>query len=467
MRARLRVYAELGESLSNEHVNPSIIEAAIRRYDEVCFQHRIAKKINTQGRFFRIVCSSRQTLPLAAWAENGIGIYIEVAPNAIASTFRTITQRYKDLAGAPCDEWGYAFLFILEHLWIHIVLRLFSLKIESFGKLASSLFGHAANATHLGCTPGQETCFLIHPYIASSKRLAPLELLSIRSLDVPAYRLVDNSCYIDSLLMIFLTSDEKYWRETILSTEVESTDYTRVAKAFPAIGSAAGVTAVAAVVQRHIEDDFRSLHAHLDSTRIRIELAKLLPEMRSATGWWEPFSASVIYDAIADLFPALATACPTRIVKDGYLGRLCYPSRNLLQMWDYLDPLTNTEGSYEEILWNELSAPVLVFQNGGSPNICCFDSVDPESVSTADGETRLVTKARTFGETILGQRYRLVGVVTLIGDSHYIAYIRWHEAWYRYDDTGPSLTPLSHLPAEGVWRDSGSSKPALFFYTHT
>jgi len=383
-------------------------------------------------------------------------VVIEVAPRVISSEFLRNPLKFKLLAGDPCETDGYALLFILEHILIHLLVEVFAShdtegEIFEFSRLATYHFLHPSPPyANKECTWYSNQCILI-------------------SLRLPTnfYQLLQNSCYLDTILMIILGGDASSWRETIFTEDVNHTDYVHFLSAFPKAASIERVRSVAYQLQTSLFDDYSAIFSNstigsLTSTSIRECFASILPDMKLG-GAWAPFESSIIYDLLADFFPGLKTQCPVRIVKDGAPSSFQKRPRNLLQMWDYMDPLTDTEGSYEEILWDEIDSPMLVFQNGCLPPIREFDSLRPEDVVT-DNTRKIVHKRRAFGETILQGRYRLSGVVTLVGGGHYIGYIRAAGTWYYYNDSGPEFRELPSLPRIGVWQESHGAKPDLLFY---
>ena len=132
----------------------------------------------------------------------------------------------------------------------------------------------------------------------------------------------------------------------------------------------------------------------------------------------------------------------------------------LFQFWDYLGS-NSSEG--EEILWDSIKSPILVFQNGGLPPITDFGSIGSEGT---------YLKVRSFGETIIHKKYNLFGVIMLHGTrpgknggSHYTAYIKTKGGqWYSYDDIGPVF---KRCTTPKVFNESGGSKPEMYFYQKT
>ena len=470
----------LGNSFDPHIFGSDDLECLFRHYDSLCFRNDFARRANRRLCFS---VSPRRAGPLGAFQVSQSELSVEVAPVVIASEFRRNSLKFKLLAGNPCETEGYGLLVILEHIFIHLLIEVFAShnsvgEIADFSRLASHHFSHvqsmtsdpagslrsgSPNAGREGLTnrraETQRDCILSPP---RPPVRGPTNF----------YQLQHNSCYLDTLLMIILGGDATAWREAVFTADVNSTDYSHFLSAFPAAATVERVRSVAYQLQTTLFDDYSSVFStelrsasrpSLDSSSIRECFASILPDMK-IRGVWAPFSASVVYDLLADFFPGLKTQCPVRIIKNGEFDSFKTRPLNLLQMWDYLDPLTDTEGSYEEILWDEIKSPMLVFQNGSLPPIREFDSLQPEIVATPNSGRTTVHKQRAFSEQILDGRYRLGGVVTLVGGGHYIGYILVGGRWHYYNDSGPEFRPLDDLPRGGVWRETGGAKPDLLFY---
>ena len=445
----------LGNSFNPLTFGSDGLECLFRQYDSLCFQDDFSRRAKRQLGF---TVSPRRVGLLGNFRVNRATLFVEVAPVAIAAEFRRNPLKFKLLGGKPCATEGYALLVVLEHILIHLLDEVFASRdrlgtLMEFPRLAHHHFFHPLppNSHETKCTWYSDQCIIAAPLNAPTN----------------FYRLQNNSCYLDTILMIILGGSATAWREAIFTADVNSTDYSQFLSAFPSGESIERVRSVAYQLQACFFDDYSAIFSHsklgsLDSLPIRECFASVLPEMKIG-GVWGPFSASVVYDLLADFFPALKTQCPVRIILDGTLDSFKTRPLNLLQMWDYLDPLTDTEGSYEEILWDEIKSPMLVFQNGNLPPIREFDSLQPETV-VIDNQRTTVHKRRAFSETILEGRYRLGGVVSLVGGGHYIGYILVGEKWHYYNDSGPEFQALDALPREGVWQETGGAKPDLLFY---
>lgn len=458
--ARLEVYHRSWATSSDVEPNLSQI---VDNYDSLCFQNDLQRSLAQSQRSRRYAFDRRETGTLGACTLGTKDLLLEIAPAVVAARFSQTPARFQRLAGYPCENARQCILFVVEHALAHVVVELYdsyspSGKLLGFSELAALHFGH--RPFPLKCSLGSSECLL-------NEKENDCYLLS--KPPTVFFKLRENSCYIDAVLTVILNAQDPCWRSAIFKCDLAAADYESVAKAVALTSDQ--VLSVATRVLAHLRYAFQLMRgapgagrggAHLDSSPVRSALLEMLPDLKSHDGSWLSFSTSALYDALADLFPRLQAHCPVALVDQHRTVRRRLRRFNLLQMWDFLDPLTQTEGTYENILWEQLEEPALVFQNGGLPAIKAFDSLEAELVVT-DRETVLVSKARTFGETILGGRYRLMGVVTLVNDTHYVACVRTSAGWCYYDDSGPVFVLLNRLP-DGTFHQTSARRPELFFY---
>lgn len=263
-----------------------------------------------------------------------------------------------------------------------------------------------------------------------------------------------NSCYLDSLLAVILDCDSDFWRRTIFTHNPT----TREGKKF----------------RTALFDDYREMESGetLECGKVRSTLLPLLPDMKCGRRWVF-YNVGEVYDAIADLFPELKMTIPEKIRR----GKKRVFVKEHLATIAFPDFLGHDESDPKEILFDDLTSEALVFLNGGVPRIRVFDRTGVEKGWTHYGNTKhhfAFDKTRAFGETILDGRYRLVGIVTLLGvgeigeGSHYIAYVLKGGEWYLYDGAGDQpYTRLTKLPRAGVWEDRHGRFPAMYFYAKT
>ena len=331
-------HTALGSSFNPRTFGSAGLERLFRQYDSLCFNGDFGRRSNREIRFSS---SPRQVGALGDFQVGRFDIVVEVAPRAISAEFLRNPLKFRLRGGDPCDTEAYAVLFILEHILIHLLVEVFAShdngnEICEFYRLAAYHFSHpdpAPSASGTGCAWHANPCIL-----------DPLQL------PTNFYQLNQNSCYLDTILMIMLGGGAPVWRETVFIEDVNRVDYGKFLSAFPAAASAARVRATAFQLQTSLFADYSAIFSDasagsLTAAPIRDCFASVLPDMKPG-GAWAPFSASEIYDLLVDFFPGLKIQCPVRIVKDRVTTSFQTRSRNLLQMWDYMDPLTDTEGSY-------------------------------------------------------------------------------------------------------------------------
>lgn len=290
------------------------------------------------------------------------------------------------------------------------------------------------------------------------------------------WRFWENSCYFDSLLTPMFAGEFSVFLELIESVNPDALDYQ------PAEMCGSGSTLdsedlreVAKMFVASLREDLSNLGKGrlVQCRRLRDLARSCFPELRGRGGWII-FEPGIIYGWLSDLFPTLRMPYLSGIRST---RRFTCRSRAIFDVWDFIgdDPTRQ-----EEIIWSEYSAPVLVFQNGGSPPITVFDRTGDEISEVADYSTRKLryvktrfTKKRALGLTILDGRYTYVGGSLLHGTtlgreggSHYISCLRVSPGKFvLVDDLSGVASPIESV-GEWAFREGGT-KPILFFYVRT
>ena len=276
--------------------------------------------------------------------------------------------------------------------------------------------------------------------------------------------------------MVLFDSASTFWRNTLLKSNARSD--------------------IAQRLQNQLIEDYENIHNQnkvIMCSGLRDILSEVIPEMKE-NGRWVIYNTASAYDAMTEIFPNLKIRVPYEIrhKKRKTSPVLKYAEESMLTMWDYMDPLTDTDESYKVIRWDKIDNPILVFTNGGIPRIKIFNKKGEEQTGTYIGKKfhkANITKARAFDYTIIDGRYTLVGVVTLHGvdpkhegGAHYTSYflgprrtsatkmspkISANLVWYHYNDLGPSFEEIDFLPQTGVWEESHENMPAMYFYART
>jgi hypothetical protein len=201
-------------------------------------------------------------------------------------------------------------------------------------------------------------------------------------------------------------------------------------------------------------------------------LAECLPDMKEE-GRWVIYEPNSIYDLFATAFPNLRMPIVrATVTSQGEVIDKSIREYNTLNMWDYLDTHEDVEGDHEEILWNEVDTPFLVFENGRVP-VKILNQKGVEEVRDPYNPKKKIQikKARAFGEYILDGRYKIVGVLSASGasdnsemGSHYVSYYINSDLYIKYNDIGPSIRKLEKLPDIGVWKMERGHVPIMYFY---
>lgn len=274
----------------------------------------------------------------------------------------------------------------------------------------------------------------------------------------------ENSCYLDSLLMLFLTATTSYYRKGILEMDLNNAVYKLTQDKITYAcetgkRSSEETRKIAMDIQNEIKRDYEALTQPdvevLECRSIRSLLRECRPEIHR--GRYLTQSVSDIYHTFTELFPDLSM----KNVK--FLGSRPPQDISMFIATDFMD---NPE-SPPFIDWESFNQPVIVFRNGLSPPIDNFNSLEPQKVNGGS-----FLKYRSFGERILDDKYELFGVIIHKGSElsgHYVAYIKskdesGRDVWYYYDDVSLTWKKLKELP-KSAWISLGSKqRPELFFY---
>ncbi len=482
-------------------INGNDIEYIFNLYDITFFQGQIREKIDESGAKINFLARSR----LFGYAGvcgykylSGVRYYfLDIAPNVLESVLKRYPAGVPMAAGIGCSDRLSCTQLIMEHEIVHLLCTLwgYTEKANLPGKakdlygphgllfqcLIHEYFGHTNFQHDLGLT--DVVTEFIDPKTLPSGFVAKYRNKNIIS---AAFQNWSNSCYLDSVLMVLFDSASPFWRRNLMDVNVDSIKYEgKVCTDNSNVDTDEKVRAMAKRIQAQIKTDYTALHAEnriIKCTILRELLALCLPSMKPK-GQWVIFNTGAVYDALVAVFPDLAIDIPYQIyrwaadVNEYIADTVDFKSEATLTMWDYMDPLEDHEldHDYKVIRWDLISAPVLVFYNGGMPRIRKFNQIGEENGYVyIEGERHdfLVNKARQFDYTIIDDRYRLVGVITLEGVSlkseggtHYTAhFLGVDDNWYYYNDAGATVIKVDKLPDEGVWMEKGGSMPSMYFY---
>ena len=502
-------------------LNGNDIGALFKLYDVTFFQGQIQEKIAEMGSYIEFFARSRKSgvagLCGVKLVDGQKIYYLDIAPNIVETLFKFYPDGLYIEAGLSCKDRLSCIQLIVEHEIIHLLTIIWGFSINKNSTVNTDVYG----------THGLLFQCMIEEYFGHSRYdhdlgivltgvvgLSEAEESSIVKGNIPNafinYRASKNSligagfenwsasCYLDSILMVLFDSISPFWRKNIMDVDISTIDYTGkiFGTAVTSIDTMDKMRSHALKIQEQIKKDYTETHADkriVKCTILRQLLAEVVPNMRPH-GKWVLFNTGAVYDAIVDVFPDLSLDIPFQIhrwIKDSSYEKggtyisdsVDYTKESSLTMWDYMDPLTDLETAhdYKEIRWDLIDSPVLVFYNGGTPRIRNFakDGVEKGYIyikgdisGTVEKHAFDIFKKRSFGLTIIDDRYRLVGVITLEGvsatkegGSHYTShFLGVDKNWYYYNDIGAVVAKVDSLPDEGVWVEKGSSMPSMYFY---
>ena len=438
-------------------------------YDDAVFDGQLANRLKKQSSTLKFHVDDRNTgIPGEIEVEDSTYTLI-IAPRILLSLERGGKTRLHLL-----DE-------TIKHQLIHLAMLLWNY----YGREPLSVFG--GYGTLFECMMKEyfpeisdysllDAIVLITPYLQIAKPLG-------------AFENWENSCYLDSVLMVLFECASDWWRKNMLERIPSPKDEFKGVCDIPG-GSPITTPNSLYDLRLQIRDQLRQDYAQINDegevimcTNLRGQLQRCLPGLKEDEKW-ELFNAGALYDLLASLFPALQLNIPVEVVRwnpELQEHEISPPEEKLratIPMWDFMDPnqLIEEQG-FERILWDspQFNSEVLVLINGGVPRVKIFSMRGQEKGFFYINGQRTnyeVTKARAFGMTILSDTYRLIGVVTLQGvsptqegGSHYISYfLSTEERWYRYNDLTANAVEVFSLPNNGVWEEKGGEMPAMYFY---
>jgi serine/threonine protein kinase len=304
----------------------------------------------------------------------------------------------------------------------------------------------------------------------------------------------EDSCYVDSLLMILLFSCDNFWHRGMLDANVLINQPLKCEQQKQDITDPKEANRYRREVQDQLKAEFEALIEVQESddedqdeediqrttcTLFRKLVARCLPSTR-VRGKFVMYGAPEFYAKLTDIFPEISLEVTTYNVLTQE-RRLEANFKSWIPVNQYLvapptpDEVLAGAGGRWTVDWDAIDLPVLVFANIDSPRFSILDAPGDER-GDVNGEPWAATKIRGFGPTILGGRYTLIGVITLqgvkpnrTGGAHYVSYFRADDGkWYYYNDLRRGkATSINTLPRIGVWEEAALSMPAMYFYAKT
>lgn len=376
-------------------------------------------------------------------------------------------------------------LRLFEHYLIHLIMLLW--KVHKPSEIHGPLFKRLAKMFN------RERDELLHLQTSSSL---------VRANKTSLYTLTQNSCYMDSLLMILLKCD--YYINAFFLTNVDLVKYKDETQ-----------RSRIKTLQCILYANYTSEERYITSDKIRDVLYGCYPDMKTPSGAWDFYSVSEIYDLIAHMFyKDLSLEKHTLLYIDKFDSKRNHvvkdpPFRSVFTFWEFMDSYADTDDQYTKIMWSKYNLDIIVFRNSGVPAIQNFGSLESETIKSVmyihaksyeeiyDEKRKIyyyydnlngkmtaaklkvgahlrsfkVSKARCFSEYILGGKYQMVGAVILhgtkpgeSGGTHYTSFVRIAEFMWRYDDMGPIWQKCEQFPKSEIFYERDGKKPELYFY---
>ena len=268
------------------------------------------------------------------------------------------------------------------------------------------------------------------------------------------YKYHENSCYLDSLLMVLLFTKSNVFRNTFFTTNIDiiyqlQNTFTGICSQDSSIKSFKDFNNFIKDFQGELFHDYMNMFTSETNTKcknIRNLLVECLPDIsegmrknvKNVKNVWSIYNVSEIYNFITNIFPSLkGKEYPYIIIPTGNEG--ISPPNSVFTFWEFMEI-----PDIKEIIWEGIDNDILVFRNGGIPAITDFGSITSEDISIptkdygsrelsshlsedefpsgelhSDGDEELITinKSKVFGETILNGKYEMIGAIMLNGIS--------------------------------------------------
>lgn len=285
------------------------------------------------------------------------------------------------------------------------------------------------------------------------------------------YRYTENSCYLDTLLLIIFNNLSKKWVNAMILVAYQKSDF-KPLLCKERLSLEATIT-YAEKLRKILSDEYNKMHSYssifLKCTDVRSSLVQCIPNIKQGQKY-VPYNVGEIYNLFAGLYPGLNIDIPYVIKDKGKITTRDIMTVPSFTMWEFMED--NQDG--KEYLWDEVTSDILVFQYTGVPAIVNLGSLESEKSIVKIGEQiyeTIANKKRIFSEAILDERYRLVGAIILQGyipgtesGIHYVGYfVDPSGDYYYYNDIGPQIIKLDEYP-ETIWKYDNYNMPFMYLY---
>lgn len=284
------------------------------------------------------------------------------------------------------------------------------------------------------------------------------------SSNIPKTGLVyyENSCYMDSLIMILLFSSTTFFKNKLFNPIISLSSINEY------FGNMIyNINDVEKDI-KFFSENFQDIYFNIDNTKnytcknIRQKLLDYLPLKYKER--WIFSNPTYIYSLFSHFFDWNTKYTTSKGSK--IKSAASFP---------FIDYLTDDE--VIKINWDKIDSDILVFNNTRSPHITNFSKIGIEKGETCIGNDCYpfkIKKVRKFGEYILNGKYKLIGIIILLGTpkkgeggSHYVCnFLGIDGNWYYYDDDSSIIKKIIKLNYS-VWNDRGGKTPSMYFYEKT
>jgi len=483
------------------------IEKVFDIYDNLFFAYQIRKKLKERKSILKFVAGKRKKgvagLCLRKEKSTSIEYIIDVSPYLIAKIADEKIKMLRKVLEIKTPDRVYSFLFILEHLIIHLLMYLW----EYLDKEKTDVY--SSHGTLYRCVLKSYFGYNNQKPDKSMASIVNGEIESIsEKLIVGMMKNWSESCYMDSLLTGLLIGASNVPRKAILESDVSKIDYKSwvggeeekdihlrdISKREfkPICDKSSNIKTekltreYAQDIQNALLDDYDKLVNKKDiyyCMDVRSILARCNPDIKQG-GHFTSYPVSDLYGSLAKTFPDLQMwyipairnnpdANPPVLGEKGIIE-----TKENFMFSQFVAESPFHHGKIPD--WDNINSPMLVFRNSFNPPLSDYGSVGIEDVHVeymiGESIAIKVEKYRAFSEYILDGRYRLFLVVTNhgrrpsspgdIGGGHYTAYIRPvfdPDEWYFYNDVGPVFRREKIFPRESLI-DGEWMRPELLFY---
>lgn len=393
----------------------------------------------------------------------------------------------------------YSCMYVMEYSITHLLMVLwryldkkptrhskldpsvYSTNGDLYKFLLLEFFGHSLYAI-----PANVIVQKMGKSVATKKPEQPVQPTRAIEAEEPLRGLVkwsNNSCFFDSVMMVVFYGSSAYIRDTILTSDIsyERDVDGKYVNPFP--------VATKTSKRDGFQDLFDKTRAYFTDNQQKLSEGKIfcsinlrnaLSKVDPAIGSGVQYEPSSVYATLSHIFRNLLLTGMkvSRKMGNGRVKRRGMTPTPFISMFDFVTttPLGDT------YLWDTCKEPILVFYIRQSPWLKRWNESGKETISVLDPNRGRVmmeySKPNPFGDYILGERYRLFGVVVHSGvapesllstsNGHYTSLIRPHfdpGSWYYYDDMMPSFQKVSEgsVP-DSAFRDTGRMRPHMLFY---